>query len=153
MRRHARTSAIVTLAALLTLLTVLATGRASIAADRADYVVIVNAASSTTELDRSFVRDVYLRKATEWKGGATIRPVDLPAGSRERQQFVRDVIGKSPAQLRSYWNQRIFAGKGVPPPVAESAAAVVAYVVANPGAIGYIPAHVDAGGARVVRLR
>ena len=57
------------------------------------------------------------------------------------------------AQLKNYWTQRIFSGTGVPPPQAGSAAAAIAYVLANPGALAYLPADVDPNGAKVVQLR
>ena len=60
---------------------------------------------------------------------------------------------KTPAQLKSYWNQQIFSGKGVPPPEADSPAAAVAYVLANPGAIAYVPADTDPGRTRVIGVR
>jgi hypothetical protein len=41
----------------------------------------------------------------------------------------------------------------VPPPEAESPAGVIQYVLANKGAVGYIPAEVDPGKAKVIRVR
>jgi hypothetical protein len=91
------------------------------------------------------------------QAGFNGRPRDPsdPAGGKcgASERFVREVIRKTPAQLKSYWNQQIFSGSGVPPPDAESSAAMIAYVVDHPGAIGYLPASVDPGGARVVRLK
>jgi hypothetical protein len=52
-----------------------------------------------------------------------------------------------------YWNQQIFSGKGVPPPEADSTAAAVAYVLANPGAIAYLPADADPGRVKVIEVR
>ena len=132
---------------------VLAISDTSIAAETSGYVVIVNSDVRIGELDRDFVRDIYLKKTIEWGGGTTIHPIDLSAPFAVRDQFVRDVLHKTPAQLKNYWNQQIFSGKGVPPPETDSAAAVIAYVVSHPGAIGYIPAGVDPGHARVVHVK
>ena len=63
------------------------------------------------------------------------------------------MLRKTPAQLKSYWNQQIFSGKGVPPPEADSTADVIAYVLANPGAVGYLPVDVDPGRAKVVEVK
>lgn len=116
------------------------------------YQVIVNPDFQVDELERDFVRDVYLKKATDWAGRA-VHPIQLTSRHAASEQFVRDVIRKTPAQLKKYWSQQIFSGKGVPPPDVDSPAAVVAYVVERPGAIGYIPKNVDPGRARVVRLK
>jgi hypothetical protein len=118
-----------------------------------DFKVIVHPDNPATSVDRDFLRRAYLKKATSWSHGSTIRPIDLAAGSAARTRFTRDVLKKTPSQLRSYWNQQIFSGKGVPPAEARTPAAAIAYVLANPGAVAYIPSDVDAGGAKVVELR
>jgi ABC-type phosphate transport system substrate-binding protein len=120
-------------------------------ADDGDFQIIVHPDNPATSLDRGFLRDVYLKKATSWRGGEVARPVDLPAG-RVRDRYTQTVLRKTRAQLRSYWNQQIFSGKGVPPPAADSPAAVIAYVRSHPGAVGYVPAGADVAGTKVVRL-
>ena len=117
------------------------------------YKVIVNANNRATSIDRDFLRDAFLKKTEEWPDGETIRPVDLAPKFPAHDRFGREVLRKSPAQLKSYWNQQIFSGKGVPPPEADSVAAVVAFVVANPGAVGYVPSDTDVNGAKVVGIR
>lgn len=119
----------------------------------ADYKVIVHPDNPVTELDRQFLRDAYLRKASGWRNGQTIRPIDLTTAFAVRGRFSQEVLRKTPAQLKSYWNQQIFSGKGVPPPETDSTAAVVSYVVANPGAVGYLPIEASSGGAKVVEVK
>ena len=41
----------------------------------------------------------------------------------------------------------------MPPPEADAAADVIDYVLANEGRVGYVPADVDAGKAKVIKLR
>ncbi|HEY0479152.1 MAG TPA: hypothetical protein VGD37_16655 [Kofleriaceae bacterium] len=123
------------------------------AAGGPDYKVIVHPDNPVTEVDRAFLRDAYLRKASVWDSGEPIRPIDLAARFPVRERFAQDVLRKNPSQLRNYWNQQIFSGKGVPPPEADSPASVVAYVLANPGAIGYLPVDTDTGRARVVGVK
>jgi ABC-type phosphate transport system substrate-binding protein len=121
-------------------------------ADGDAFVVIANPDTEASTIDRGFLRDAFLKKATSWHG-VTVRPVDLSSRYAARERFTRDVIKKTPAQLRSYWNQQIFSGKGVPPPEVETAAAVVRYVSATRGAVGYVPAGTDVGSAKVIGLR
>jgi len=117
------------------------------------YKVIVHPKNPVASIDRDYLRNIFLKKESDWNRGETIRPVDLSAKFVVRDEFTHDVLRKTPAQLRSYWNQQIFSGKGVPPPEASSPREVVAYVLANPGAVGYIPADVDSGEAKVVEVR
>jgi ABC-type phosphate transport system substrate-binding protein len=123
----------------------------SLAGDDA-FEVIVNPDNKATSIDREFLRDAYLKKTLEWGDGNGIKPVDLASKFPQRDRFTHDVIGKSPSQLKSYWNQQIFSGKGVPPPEAESTGEVIEFVLANPGAVGYLPANADAGRAKVVKV-
>jgi ABC-type phosphate transport system substrate-binding protein len=119
-------------------------------ADEPRFKVIVHPDNPSSVVGRDFLRDAYLKKATEWHG-TTIRPIDLKHSVRA--QFTSSVIRKSPSQLRTYWNQQVFSGKGVPPPEVDSPEDVIGYVLANPGAVGYVPVDVDPGKAKVVGIR
>ena len=121
---------------------------------RADELkVIVNPANPVSEVSRGFLREAFLKKSTQWSRGETIRPIDLARKYPIRDRFTRDVVRKTPAQLKSYWSQQIFSGKGVPPPEADTTTSVIAYVLANKGAVGYVPADADTRGAKVVKVK
>lgn len=141
------------LRAFLPLLVTLAGATRSAARAEPEYKVIVHPSNPATQVSRSFVRDAFLKKAIEWQGGRAVRPVDLSSRFSVHRWFVGDVLRKTEAQLRIYWTQQIFSGKGVPPPRAESPAAVIRYVLANPGAIGYLPGNTSHGAAKVVVVR
>ena len=131
---------------------VLAGTTVTIAGDTS-FKVIVHPKNQITYVDRELLRNAFLKKEAAWSGGETIRPVDLAAKFAVRDRFTRDVLKKTPAQLKTYWNQQIFSGKGVPPPEADSVADLIAYVLANPGAVGYLPADADPRGAKVIEVR
>jgi len=143
-----------TLTCLFALLAALCAGlaRASIADDHAEFTVIVNPNNPVTSIDRAMLRDAYLRKATDWDNGKTIRPVDLSPRFSARDRFTSSILRKTPSQLKSYWSQQIFSGKAVPPPEADSINDVISYVLANPGAIGYLPPGADPGHAKTVQV-
>ena len=122
-------------------------------ADDGAFKVIVNPENEVDAVDRDFLRDAYLKKVIEWGNGNALQPIDLPKGQSARTKFTEQILRKTPAQLRTYWSQQIFSGKGVPPPAADSADDVIAYVLANPGAIGYLPADVDPGNTKVIRIK
>jgi hypothetical protein len=123
------------------------------AADAPAFVLIVHPSNPVTEVDRDFLREAYLRSTGNWSSGDSVRPVDLSRRFGAREGFTKDVLRKSLPQLKRYWNQQIFSGKGVPPPELDSEKAMIAYVLANRGAVGYLPAGADAGGARVVKVK
>lgn len=117
------------------------------------YRVIVNPHNTVTAVDREFLRNAYLKKQTAWPHGEPVRPVALSRKFTVQEQFTREVLQKTPAQLRNYWNQQIFSGKGVPPVELDTTAEMIAYVVANPGAVGYLPIDVDPGAARAIEVK
>jgi ABC-type phosphate transport system substrate-binding protein len=121
---------------------------------RADgYRVIVHPGNPVESVDRAFLANVFLKRTTEWPGGGTIRPVDQAADSDARRRFSRGILGRTVAAVRSYWQQIIFSGRGLPPPELASDQAVVRYVSDNPGAVGYVSEAAELGAARPLTVR
>ncbi len=114
--------------------------------------IVVHPDNPISELDRDLLRDAFLKRATEWRTGETIRPIDLSRRFAVRERFTRDVLKKTPAQLRSYWNQQIFSGKGVPPPEANAVSDVIDYVLDHRGAVGYLPINAELGDVKLIRI-
>lgn len=118
-----------------------------------DFVIIVNRANPASELASELVAEAFLKKTTRWGNGEAIRPVDLPTDSGVRRRFSEGVLRRSVAAVRSYWQQRIFAGRDVPPPELDSYEAVVRYVAKYPGGIGYVAPGSQDDNVKVVQLR
>jgi ABC-type phosphate transport system substrate-binding protein len=116
------------------------------------YVVIVHPKSQVTKVDRKYLAEVFFRRTTRWPDDTPIRPVDLVPDSSARIRFSQEVLSRSVASVRSYWQQRIFSGEGLPPPELSDDQAVVEYVVSHPGAIGYVASGIRTDGARAVDL-
>lgn len=144
-----RARAIVAVVGLLALSLVLA----SPSAGRDDgFKLIVNPANPVTALDRTFLRSAFLRETLAWESGTPVHPIALPSSATASARFAEQILKKSVPQLRSYWVQRIFSGKGTPPPELESTAAVLTRVLSDPGAVAYIPEETDPGAAKVVQV-
>ncbi len=110
------------------------------AAAAADFVVVTNGANPQAALSAADVSNLFLQKTRKWESGERVKAVDLPETSATRESFSRAVHGRSTAAVKAYWQRMIFSGIDVPPPEKPSAAEVLAYVRANPGAVGYVPA-------------
>lgn len=117
------------------------------------FRVIVHPAVEVRSVERAFLSRAFLKKSTRWPDGTLIRPVDQLPGSRTRNAFTRAVHDRSIPAVRNYWQQAIFAGTEVPPPELNDDAAVIAYVLSHPGAIGYVSPDAELGGAAVIELR
>lgn len=112
------------------------------------YRVIVNPANPTTAVERRFLAEAFLKKTTRWPDGSLIRPVDQGGDAPSRQRFSEDILGRSIAAVRSYWQQMVFAGRNLPPPELDSDDEVVRYVLKYGGAVGYV-----SGAANVERVK
>ncbi len=118
-----------------------------------DFVVIVNEQNQTTSVSRDFLADAFLKKASRWDGGEIIHPVDRRADASVRKSFSNDVIKRTVAAVRSYWQQRIFSGGALPPPEFDSDEDVVRYVAKYSGGVGYVSPSAKLVGTRAIVVR
>ena len=110
------------------------------------FRVIVNSANPTSALSKEDLARVYLKKLSSWKQGGAVTVVDLGPKSPIRAAFSMDVLGRDVPTMKNYWQQSLFSGRGVPPIEQPSEAQVVAFVAANPGAIGYVSSDAQLPG-------
>ncbi len=108
------------------------------AVEQPEFVVIVNAANPVTSLSTEQASRIFLKKVTSWEDGRAMLPVDLPERSPVRIAFTLQVIRRQVAAVSAYWQQRIFSGRELPPPVKDSDAEIVLFVEKHPTAIGYV---------------
>lgn len=137
---------------LLALLCALASAR-SRAAHTPAYRVIVNPKNPLSELERDKLADMFLKKRSHWPDGENVRPVDLPSSSDARKSFSDEVLRRSVAAVKSYWQQLIFSGRDIPPPELESDIAVRDFVLSHPGGVGYVSGSAELGNAKVISVR
>jgi hypothetical protein len=114
---------------------------------------IVIAHPGVPVVDQKFVADAFLKKITRWPSGDPIRAVDLRFDAPARASFSDLVLRRSVFAVRNYWQQRIFTGRGVPPPELESDDAVLRHVRTHPGAVGYVSASASISAVQVLTLR
>ncbi|MCG8535691.1 MAG: hypothetical protein MI808_11415, partial [Pseudomonadales bacterium] len=126
---------------------VLATTLANIAF--AEVAIIVHPSNAAT-LSEGDIAKIYLGKSKKFPGGETALALDKPAGEANRVAFIKNVVGKSETQFKSYWSRLIFTGKGVPPKIISSDAEVVNLVSRNPDMIRFVDASSVSDGVKVI---
>jgi hypothetical protein len=130
------------------------TSRSAVAGESpAPFVVVAQRENPESAVSREFLSDAFLKKTTRWATGDAIGPVDLRADSPVRAAFSANVLRRSVAAVRSYWQQRIFSGRGVPPPEVESDLAVIRYVREHSGGVGYVSDQADTREVKVLTVR
>jgi ABC-type phosphate transport system substrate-binding protein len=118
-----------------------------------NYRVIVNTSNGASSLSAEDLQRVYLKKMTTWKDGSAVAVVDQGPKSPVRAAFSVAVLGRDVPSMKNYWQQSLFAGRGVPPIEQPGDAQVAAFVAANPNAIGYVSASAQLpDGVRVIEI-
>ena len=104
-----------------------------------DIAVVVNV-NNNSELSKSDIKKIYLAKKRTFSNSSPVVMVDQPSGSKIKQEFGKELLGKDQRRLKAYWSRLIFTGKATPPEEMETDEEIKAFVALNPGAIGYIDA-------------
>lgn len=129
------------------------TPRGSEGQSASGFLIIAHPDQKAGSMSRDDVAAALLKKKTRWDDGLAIRPVDLHVQSPVRKVFSQAVLKRSVAAVRSYWQQKIFSGRELPPPEVGSDEAAVRYVSTHAGGIGYVSHDADVKGVRIITLR
>ncbi|MBI2382432.1 MAG: phosphate ABC transporter substrate-binding protein [Gammaproteobacteria bacterium] len=110
----------------------------------ADTVVVVHP-SNGNALDQAAIARIFLGKAKSFPDGAQVVPINQKEGAPAREAFNTQYVQKNGNQLKAYWSQLVFTGKGTPPKEVDNDDEVKKLIAANPNMIGYVDAaKVDA---------
>ncbi len=115
----------------------------------AEVVVVVAKDSPITSLSENQLRQLYL-EGTGRIAGNSVKALDLPEDSRTRKAFYQAAVGKTPAQMKSYWARMIFTGRGVPPRMVSGDRAMQVMLENNPELVGYLPGNQVSSGLKVL---
>jgi ABC-type phosphate transport system substrate-binding protein len=117
------------------------------------FQVIVNSKNTLDNIESAYLTDVYLKKSTHWPNSDFILPVDLEPESLVRKKFSEEILKRPIAAVRSYWQQLIFSGRGVPPPELKTDQDVVNFVSLHSEAIGYVSMGANLNGVKVISVK
>ena len=137
---------------LLPALLLLALAAPLFADEQADFVLIANPGRTEVALSRDEVSRIFLRKQPLWPEGSEIEPVDQAPDQAVRERFTRFVHQRRLESILFYWQQQIFSGRGYPPVMVQTDAAMVEYVGRVPGSIGYVSRGTRLNGVKALRI-
>ena len=120
------------------------------AVDRPFAVITAPGATDHRQTQES-VALIFRRKQIYWENGTRIQPVNLPPTHPLRRAFSQSILGHLPEGMEDYWREMYFHGV-LPPHVLASEEAVVLFVGATPGAIGYVSVCVPERKVNVVLM-
>ena len=116
------------------------------------FVVVAHPDVPFTELPAERLSRLFLKKETRLTDTLVAVPVDQPGSSIVRQAFSEAVHRRAARSIEAWWQQQVFGGRGVPPVAVVDDAAVLAFVKARPGALGYVAATTPLVGVRVIAV-
>jgi ABC-type phosphate transport system substrate-binding protein len=113
-------------------------------------VAVIVHPNNGNALSEADVTRIFLGKKKAYPDGSEAIPVDQAEGSPIRSSFVSTVLKKNDQQIKAYWAQLLFTGKGTPPKEVGGGADVKKLIAENPALIGYIDASEVDGSVKVV---
>jgi hypothetical protein len=100
-------------------------------------VVVMSRTAEPESLTGVEVRQLFTGRLRQIQG-LVLTPLDMPAGSAERDRFYRLSAGKAPDQMRSHWARMVFTGQGYPPREVSGSTEMILLVESSDDYIGYL---------------
>jgi ABC-type phosphate transport system substrate-binding protein len=107
------------------------------AASAQDVVLVVNKSVQISAIRAADLRAIFTGEKTRFADGSHAVPVTLKGGA-VHEVFLSNYVGESPDEFRAQWRKAVFTGQGAMPKTFDSETAVIGYVAATPGALGYV---------------
>ncbi len=107
------------------------------AANAQDVIFVANRDVQVSAISASDLRAIFTGEKTRFADGSHAVPVILKGGPAH-EVFVKNYCRETPEEFRAQWRKAIFTGQGAMPRAFDSESALIAYVAATSGAIGYV---------------
>jgi hypothetical protein len=107
------------------------------AASAQDVVLVANKGVQISEISNADLRAIFMGTRTRFADGSHAVPVTLKGGPAH-EVFLKNHVGEGPEEFRSQWRKVVFTGQGAMPKAFDSESALIEYVAATPGAVGYV---------------
>jgi len=102
-----------------------------------DVVLVANRGVQISEITDADLRAIFMGTRTRFTDGSHAVPVTLKGGP-VHEVFLRNHLGEGPEEFRAQWRKVVFTGQGAMPRAFDSEAALIEYVSATRGAVGYV---------------
>lgn len=120
------------------------------AAHAGEMAIIVNPGAGVDSLSEEDIVRIFLGKSTTYPNDANVTPLARKEGTDIRNQFDSSILHKNASQVKAYWAQQVFTGRGTPPDEYASDDEIKKLVASNPGMIGYIESSAADSTVKVV---
>jgi hypothetical protein len=116
----------------------------------ADGIAVIAHPSTKASINREDLMRLYMGKSKSLSDGSPATALYLKEGLPVRRAFDSQVLNRQPAQVKAYWAQQIFTGRGTPPPERVTETAMLESVATTPGTIGFVSASAVTPSVKVL---
>lgn len=117
-----------------------------------EVVLIVHPDNPNSSISKSDCARLFLGRTKKFPDGSAAVAFNLAADTAPRVEFDQQYLDKSPSQIKAFWSNQLFTGKGVPPEELADSAAAIARVSSDSSAIAYIDASAANGSVKVISV-
>lgn len=111
------------------------------------FRVVVHTTHPANSIDTELLAMLFLKSTQVWPDGSPVLPIDQSMVAPVRRTFTEAVFRQPMSAVQAYWESQVAGGGPKPPLVRSSDRAVLEYVAAHPGAIGYVASAIVLNGS------
>lgn len=116
-----------------------------------DVLIVANKSVTVSQVKENELRDLFTGARSKFSDGSSAVPVILKGGPTH-EVFLHRHVGDTPDEFRMRWRKAVFTGEGSMLKEFATEAALLDYVAATPGAIGYVSRVLDPSAVKVLNV-
>lgn len=116
-----------------------------------DVLIVANKSVTVSQVKESELRDLFTGARSKFSDGSRAVPVILKGGPTH-EVFLHRHVGDTPNEFRMRWRKAVFTGEGSMLKEFATEAALLDYIAATPGAIGYVSRVLDPSAVKVLNV-
>jgi ABC-type phosphate transport system substrate-binding protein len=114
--------------------------------------VVVNKANPIDELSRSELIDLFMGKYVAFPNNVKAIPVELNSDHKIKVDFYQNLVGMPLSRVNAYWSRLRFTGRKRAAVFKPNEIDLIAFIIANEQAIGYVPQSLITEDLKVVYI-
>ncbi|WP_057829925.1 hypothetical protein [Colwellia sp. TT2012] len=114
--------------------------------------VVVNKINPVDELSRSELIDLFMGKYVAFPNDSKAIPVELKGDHAIKVKFYKNLVGMPLSRVNAYWSRLRFTGRKRAAVFQSNEDDLIAFIIANEQAIGYVPQSLITDDLKVVYI-
>jgi len=115
-------------------------------------VIVVNKNNPVEQLSRSELIDLFMGKYVAFPNDVKAIPVELDGEQNIKIHFYKELVGMPLARVNAYWSRLRFTGRKRAAVFKSNEEDLIAFIMANDQAIGYLPESLITADLKVVYI-